>query len=74
MALIQGLLEKAMSENRISRQEWEQLLDYATSSEDIVSEGNGNHLFRLVSLLEGGTVTVEGVPQTEILRRLAVFV
>jgi hypothetical protein len=31
-------------------------------------------LMRLVTLLEGGVVQVEGVPQTEILRRLSVFV
>jgi hypothetical protein len=73
MAPIQGLLEKAVNKSCISRQEWEQLLDYATLSGEIVCEGDGNHLSHLVSLLEGGVVSVDGVPQTEILRRLAVF-
>ncbi|HKK02134.1 MAG TPA: hypothetical protein VJ955_08200 [Desulfuromonadales bacterium] len=73
MAPIQGILEKAVNKNCISRQEWEQLLDYATLSEEIVCDGDGNHLSHLISLLEGGVVAVDGVSQTEILRKLAVF-
>jgi hypothetical protein len=73
MPLIQGVLEKALQESRISRREWEEVLEHATLTGEVIREGENSHLLRLVSLLEGGEVTVEGVPQSEILRRLAVF-
>lgn len=73
MPVIQGVLEKALQESRITRREWEVVLEYATLTGEVVREGENSHLCRLVSLLEGGEVTVEDVPQAEILRRLAVF-
>jgi len=73
MPLIKGVLEKAVAENRISRQEWELILEHATLADQMVREGENVLLFHLVSLLEGGAVTVDGVPQAEVLRRLAVF-
>jgi len=73
MPLITGVLEKAEKESRISRQEWELLLEHATHADELVREGEDVVLSHLVSLIEGGAVTVEGVPQVEILRRLAVF-
>jgi len=73
MPMIQGVLEKALQESRITRREWEVVLECAAVAGELVREGENIHLCRLVSLLEGGAVTVEDVPQTEILRRLAVF-
>ena len=73
MPLIKGVLEKALQESRIARREWEVVLEYATLTGEVVREGENSHLCHLVSLLEGGEVTVEGVPQAEILRCLAVF-
>jgi len=74
MPLIKGVLEKAVAENRISRQEWELIIEHATQADQMVRDGENLLLFHLVSLLEGGAVTVDGVPQTEVLRRLAVFI
>jgi hypothetical protein len=71
---LQLLLERATVEERISRQDWEMLLDLAAVEGEVLINGESGNLLRLVSLLEGGAVAVEGVPQTEILRRLAVFV
>jgi len=73
MPLIKGVLERALQESRITRRDWEVVLEYATLAGELVREGENSHLCHLVSLLEGGVVTVEDVPQTEILRRLAVF-
>jgi len=71
--MIQGVLEKALLENRISRHEWEVVIEHATLAGELCREGENLHLLQLVSLLEGGEVAVEGVPQTEVLRRLAAF-
>jgi hypothetical protein len=68
------LLERAAAEERISRQDWEMLIELATVGEDVIANGESGHLARLVALLEGGVIAVDGVPQTEILRRLAVFI
>jgi hypothetical protein len=68
------LLEQAAAEERISRQDWEMLLELAAVEGDILINGESGSLVRLVALLEGGVIAVEGVPHTEILRRLAVFV
>jgi hypothetical protein len=68
------LLERAAVEERISRQDWEMLLELAAVEGEILINGESGNLVRLVALLEGGVVAVDGVPQTEILRRLAVFV
>jgi len=73
MPQIKGVLEKALAENRISRQDWEMVLEHATQADDLVREGENIVFFRLVSMLEGGEIAVDGVAQTEILRRLAVF-
>ena len=71
---IDDVLERALIENRISRQEWESILDIATVEYEVILSAEKDSLLRLVTLLEGGVVQVEGVPQTEILRRLSVFV
>ena len=71
---IDDVLERALLENRISRQEWESILDIATVEYEVILSAEKDSLLRLVTLLEGGVVQVEGVPQTEILRRLSVFV
>ena len=71
---IDDVLERALIENRISRQEWESILDIATVEYEVILSAEKDSLMRLVTLLEGGVVQVEGVPQTEILRRLSVFV
>ena len=71
---IDDVLERALLENRISRQEWESILDIATIEYEAILSVEKDSLMRLVTLLEGGVVQVEGVPQTEILRRLSVFV
>jgi hypothetical protein len=68
------LLERAAVDQRISRQDWEMLLELATVEEDVLVNGESGSLLHLVSLLEGGVVAVDGVPQTEVLRRLAVFI
>jgi uncharacterized alpha-E superfamily protein len=68
------LLERAAAEERISRQDWEMLLELATVTEEVLANGESNNLMHLVALVEGGVITVDGVPHTEILRRLSVFV
>ncbi|MEJ2698193.1 MAG: hypothetical protein P8Z70_00805 [Desulfuromonadales bacterium] len=73
MIRIRNVLEKALKENRITRQDWEAVMSLATVADDAVINGENETLFRLVSLLEGGEVSVEGVPHPEILRQLAVF-
>lgn len=73
MPQIKGVLDKALELNQISRQEWESVIEYATLAGEAVRDGENHHLFRLVALLEGGVVMVEGVPHVEVLRRLAVF-
>ena len=70
---IVDVLDKALSNNRISRQEWESILSLAVVQNEVVLNGENASLIRLVALLEGGAVEVEGVPQAEILRRLEVF-
>ena len=70
---IRNVLEKALQENRITRQDWEAVISLATVADDAVINGENETLFRLVSLLEGGEVAVEGIPHREILRQLAVF-
>lgn len=50
------------------------LLELATVEEEVLVNGEGGYLAHLVALLEGGVIAVDGVPQTEILRRLAVFI
>ncbi len=70
---IRNVLEKALQENRITRQDWEAVISLATVADDAVINGENETLFRLVSLLEGGEVSVEGIPHREILRQLAVF-
>ncbi len=74
MIRIQSVLEKAMQENRITRQEWEGLLDVATVPDEMVLRGENELLSRLVALLEGGEVMVEGITHNEVLKRLSAFV
>lgn len=71
--IIRPVLERAMRNRVISAQEWEAIIELATEQEDVVLNGEKNSLERLVRLLEGGIVGVEGVPQQEIISRLAVF-
>lgn len=71
--IIRPVLERAMRNRMISEQEWEAVIDLATGQEAVVLSGEKNSLERLVRLLEGGIVGVEGVPQQEIISRLAVF-
>jgi hypothetical protein len=70
---IAAILNKALTESRITHHEWEQILAHATEEGEVVLNGENGTLSRLVILLEGGVVTVEGVPQREVLRRLSVF-
>jgi hypothetical protein len=70
---IGDVLEKALTDNRISRQEWESILDLAVMENETILNGENDSLVRLVALLEGGVVEVEGVTQAEVLQRLAVF-
>lgn len=71
---VNDVLERALQENRISRQEWESILDIAITEYEAILSGERESLIRLVTLLEGGMVQVDGVPQREILRQLAVFI
>jgi hypothetical protein len=69
-----ALMERAAAEQSISRQEWEALLELAAVVGEVLASGEGSSLVRLIALVEGGVVAVEGVPQSEVLRRLSVFV
>jgi hypothetical protein len=68
------LMERASTEQSISRQDWEALLELAAGVGDVLANGEGSSLVRLIALVEGGVVAVEGVPHSEVLRRLSVFV
>lgn len=70
---VSNVLENALQGNRISRQEWELVLDHATVENDAITAGENGSLNPLATLLAGGEVMVEGMSQAEILRRLAVF-
>lgn len=67
------VMETALKERRISRQDWESILDLATREEVVVFNGEKELLERLVTLLEGGNIGVEGMTHREVLSGLAVF-
>lgn len=73
MLRLQSMLEKALRERWISRQEWEGLLAVAAVPDDAVFRGESEFLSRLVALIEGGEVQVDGMTQKEVLERLSVF-
>jgi hypothetical protein len=73
MLKIRNVLEKAQQENRITRQDWETVISLATVADEAVLNGENELLFHLVSLLEGGEVSVEGISHHEILKMLRVF-
>lgn len=70
---IKKVLEKALQESRITQQEWENLLTTAVDVDEAVLHGENDFLNRLVALLEGGEVGVEGVTLQEVLERLSAF-
>jgi|GEM_PF-4405724 len=70
---METMLNRAMTHHRISRREWEVVLENAVETTGVVLEGQTQDLHRLVAMLEAGLVEVEGVPYREVLRCLAVF-
>lgn len=70
---LRALLEAAQRHRRISRQDWESVLDLATREDEVVLNGEKDCLERLVILLEGGEVGVEGMTHREVLSSLSVF-
>ncbi|PLX81923.1 MAG: hypothetical protein C0617_15475 [Desulfuromonas sp.] len=73
MAQLLEVLNRALEDQRISQQDWKTVLELATEKREVVVNGENASLSQLVSLLEGGGILVDGVPQDEILRNLAVF-
>jgi hypothetical protein len=74
MIRIQKVLERALQDSRITRQDWESLMAVATVTDEAVLRGENELLCRLVGLLEGGEVGVEGLSHKEVLERLSVFI
>ncbi|BCA79712.1 hypothetical protein [Desulfuromonas sp. AOP6] len=66
------LLERAQQVGQLSQSDWEKI--YSSAIEGNVQEiRDMNSLFTLVSLVIAGEVAVEGVTQTEVIRRLSVL-
>ena len=66
------LLERAQEAGSLSRGDWEKI--YSSAIVGDVREVRDMHsLFTLVSLVIAGEVSVDGVPQAEVIRRLSVL-